>query len=173
MNIPVELRPLDVVVLSGVSGYPLYKLPAHKMIEWRGFEDAVHCLTVKNVRGDTWSPEFSGIKERHVSEYAGYHMTIHRYKKPMNIGLLVEWCENTVKNSKGYDFWKQWLLGFVLGISDNISNDPNKWTCSEFPYWAFQENGYTLTEKDEILPMPRLFRYLTSFELIWSGELIS
>lgn len=171
MNIPIELRPLDVVVLSGISGYPWYKVPAHKLIEWRGLEDAVHCLTVKNKDGDVWSPEFSGIKHKNLSDYLGYYMTIHRYTGLMETQLLLEWCNRTVKDSEGYDFWRQWVLGFVLGISSSISNDPNRWTCSEFPYWAFQENGYTLTEKEELLPMPRFFRYATQFDLIWEGIL--
>lgn len=164
-----RLQPMDVVVLYSSPGYPWYKWFAHKLITWRSLEDAVHCVTIETPAGDCWSPEFSGILHRKLSEYNGYRATIHRYKKPFDTAKLISWCQNKQLRSSGYDFFKQWLMGYVLGMLTSISNDENRWTCSEWPYWAFQDNGYKVTEKDELLPMPRLFRYNTHFNCIFEG----
>ena len=97
----MELKPLDVIVLSSKTAYPMYKKLTHMLINWRSFEDAVHCLTVINSDGMCWSPEFTGIKCRHISEYNGYTASIHRYKLPFSENTLVAWCGNKVSHSKG------------------------------------------------------------------------
>lgn len=64
------------------------------------------------------------------------------------------------------------VFGFVLGIfTTNLANSPNKWTCAELPYWMFQSNGYKLTAIEELLPMPRLFRYHNDFSTVHRGKL--
>jgi hypothetical protein len=159
-----EFKPYDIVVVDG-----LWYMPHHWLIRWRGLDKGVHCVTLINDKGSIWNPVFAGIKVDHVDSYKGRHITVHRYKKPFELG---DWGATTVKNSSGYDFFRQWLLGFVLGMATKaLSNDETKWTCAEFPYWAFQDNGYKITEKDETLPMPRLFRYNKEFECVYEGTL--
>lgn len=169
-NLP-KLQPMDIVVLSGKTGYPWYKWFAHRLITWRSLEDAVHCLTIKSAAGDCWSPEFSGLLNKNLAMYKGYTCTIHRYTPSFDKQGLAGWCEATQLKSHGYDFWRQWVCGYVLGILKSIANDETRWTCSELPYWAFQSHGLILTAKDELLPMPRLFRYSTQFTKVFEGVL--
>lgn len=159
----IELRAMDVVVVDG-----LLCIPWHPPIMWRGLDAGVHCLTLKNATGDVWSPEFTGIKGRNINYYAGRSMTIHRFKGDCDIDALLRACYEQQRDSKGYDF-RQWGLGFVLGITrKKWVDNSNHWTCSEFPYWSYQDLC-KITPKDEVLPMPRLFRYNPMFETIFEG----
>lgn len=159
------LQPLDIVVFSGQS-----KL-LHSVIEWRSLDSAVHCAIVVNSAGTLYDPDFKGIVKSNLSDYKGRQVTIHRYNGQLDTAKLITWCESKVIASKGYDY-KQWLFGFVLGINTKaIADDETCWTCAELPYWMFQENYYKLTPKEEILPMPRLFRYNPCFTTIFEGEL--
>ena len=158
------LKPLDVVVIDG-----LWYMPHHWLIRWRGLDPAVHCCTVISCGGTTAiSPEFSGIKVRRLDYYKGRRVTVHRYKGEMDIASMLAWLEATVKSSRGYDF-RQWLMGFVLGLTSRKQvDDSAHWTCAELPYWLFQENG-SVTPTDEVLPMPRLFRFNPQFEIVFDG----
>lgn len=170
----IDFKPFDIVVIDGE-----WYMPHHWLIKWRGFNNGVHCVTLMNESGEIWNPTFLGIhagfksgKTGHISYYTGRRVTIHRYKGSLDFSKLIIWGNNTVLNSSGYDFIKQWLLGFVLGITDIfLVNDETKWTCAEFPYWAFQDNGYNITARDETLPMPRLFRFNDHFDCIFEGVL--
>lgn len=161
----ITLRPMDIIVVNGQWFNPM-----HWAIQWRSIDSGVHCATVKDSSGAIYNPLFAGIKLDHIDKYNGRYISIYRYKGEADIEKLSNWCKDTYKKSKGYDFFRQWLLGYVLGIAvESIASDPNLWTCSEFPYWAFMENGYRLTSREEVLPLPRLFRYNTNFELIYEG----
>jgi hypothetical protein len=167
-----ELKPMDIIVVDGQ-----WFMPHHWLIRWRGLDPAVHCVLVKNSQGEIWNPIFTGIKEGNadgkfgnLDYYKGRKVSIHRYTGEFDDQKLVCWTTVKKSESKGYDFWRQWLLGFVCGITAKyLSNDETRWTCAELPYWAFQENGLALTSREEKLPMPRLFRYNSCFETIFEG----
>lgn len=159
------LQPLDIIVFDGQN-----KL-LHSLIEWRGLDSAIHSVIAADSMGTLYDPDLKGIKKTNLLDYTGRTATIHRYNKEFNMELLREWCEKTYKESVGYDL-SQWFYGFCLGIrTKDIADEPHKWTCAELPYWMFQENGYRITPKDEILPMPRLFRYNPYFTTIFEGVL--
>lgn len=159
-----ELKPFDVVVVDG-----LWYMPHHWLIRWRSLDKGVHCLTVIDEKGLCHSPEFTGLKVRHIDEYKGRRVTIRRYKGNVNELALTHWLVKTMQSLKGYDF-RQWLFGFVLGITRKSWVDASDfWTCVEYPYWMYQENGYKVTAIDEVLPLPRLFRYTTEFETVFDG----
>jgi hypothetical protein len=165
------LKPLDVIVVDG-----LWYMPHHWLIRWRTLDPGVHCVTVMNEQGYIWNPIFSGIKSGnndehgHINFYQGRTLSVHRYKGQIDHAAILAWCETTANTSQGYDFIGQWLLGFVCGITTkNNVNDETRWTCAEFPYWAFQYNKCELTTREESLPMPRLFRYSDHFETVFEG----
>ena len=161
------LKPFDVIVVDG-----LWYMPHHWLIRWRGMDKAVHCFTVMDSSGRGYNPLFTGVKMETLTRYHGRDVSIHRYKGDIPLEDLREWARKTYAASKGYDFFRQWILGFVCGISTkNLSNDEERWTCAEFPYWLFQSNGCKVTEVEEQLPMPRLFRYNDNFEVIYVGKL--
>jgi len=155
---------MDIAVIDG-----LWYMPHHPPIMWRGLDRAVHCLTIATATGDGWSPEFGGIEIRNIDEYRGRTLSIHRYAGEIDRNRLLSWCFDTYHASEGYDF-RQWLFGFVLGIVKPAWCDNSRqWTCAELPYWAYRENGYPLTGLAEVLPMPRLFRYLPDFDCVFKG----
>lgn len=158
------LQPFDVVVVDG-----LWYMPHHWLIRWRGLDKGVHCLTVTGPTTETCiSPEFMGLQVRQLSHYKGRRITIHRFKGSLPDNRS-SWFRKTLAESKGYDF-RQWVFGFILGITRKAwADDSDLWTCAELPYWAFQENDRRITTVDEVLPMPRLFRYNTNFETIFDG----
>ena len=160
----IELKPLDVVVVNG-----LWYMPHHWLIRWRGLDSGVHCVTIAYNGGkNAISPEFTGMRFRDMDHYKGRRVTIHRYKGKLPLGIK-GWLGLTFATSKGYDF-RQWIFGFVLGLTrKKWADNSQQWTCAELPYWAFQENGEMITPKDEVLPMPRLFRYNPLFETIFDG----
>lgn len=163
------LQPMDIVAVHG-----LWYMPHHKLIKWRSLDETAHCVVVRTSNGDLYNPTFTGIKTTgtysNLKFYSGRTVSILRYNKEFDPDRLIAWCNKTVCESKGYDFFCQWITGFVLGITaKQLADNPKAWTCAEFPYWAFQECGYQLTSKDEILPFPRLFRYSKEFNLIYEG----
>lgn len=160
------LEPLDIVVLDGK-----WWIPYHWPIMWRGLDRAVHTVMVVRPDGLCVDPSLFGVKQKNIKSYSGRHATVLRYNKPYDRNAVMQWCLRTSESAEGYDFVRQWLLGFVLGLNSSIADDEHRWTCSEFPYWAFQDNGYTLTRKPERLPMPRLFRYHPDFSVVFEGTL--
>lgn len=160
-----RLQPFDVVVVDG-----LWYMPHHWLIRWRGLDRGVHCCTVISEGGATaLSPEFTGIETRRISHYKGRRITVHRLKGPLPPRrMLMDWLIQTVKDTKGYDF-RQWLMGFVLGLtSRKLVDDSRHWTCAELPYWMYQSHC-KITPTDEVLPMPRMFRYNPAFETVFDG----
>lgn len=153
----------DIIVVNG----HLYNL-LHLGIMWRGLDPGTHCLTVKNIDGAVWSPEGKGLLNKRLSDYAGRDISVHRYKGSLNHERLWKWGYSTQKDSKGYDFiaW----LGFVSGLK-SLANDEERWTCAEFPYWLFHDNGCRLTPNDESFVYPRFFRFNPLFEEVWRGRL--
>jgi hypothetical protein len=161
----MNLKPLDIVVVDG-----LWYMPHHWLIRWRSLDPAVHCLTIKDEEGNGYNPLFTGIEINNISKYKGRKVTIHRYKYP--IISSNNWCEHVYSKHKRYDFWKQWLLGFICGITiKSLADNPDAYTCSEFSYNVFQCNEMILTEKHEVCPMPRLFRYHRDFTTVFDGVL--
>jgi len=143
----------------------------HNCIEWRCLNNAVHCTTVIDSKGLVYDIDLLRFQKSNIFQvYPDRLITVHRYRRLFNPITLLNWSERIFTTCKQYDFVAQYLLGYVLGItSKHLADDPNKWTCSEFSYWAFQENGYKVTEIEEVLPMPRLFRFSTEFECIYEG----
>jgi hypothetical protein len=162
----IRLQPFDVVVVDG-----LWYMPHHWMIKWRSLENASHCATIRTPQGEIYNPVFEKVKMENISHYFGRVVSIHRYNQPFDYEKLVAWGDNKVKTQAGYDFWNQWIFGFVLGVTDSIADCEDRWTCAEFPYWAFQDNSLKLTSKDERCPLPRLFRYNDDFTLLFNGLL--
>lgn len=166
----VKLEPFDVIVFDG-----LWYMPHHWLIRWRGLDRGVHCCTVSTMNTPEGyaliSPEFTGMRGRELSHYKGRRITVHRYNGgSTKTTTLKLWLQETLQSSKGYDF-RQWFMGFILGITTRKQVDnSDHWTCAELPYWLFQENAY-LTPRDEILPMPRFFRYSPKFDVIFDGVL--
>jgi hypothetical protein len=168
----IEIKPFDVIVVDG-----LWYMPHHWLIQWRGLDKGVHCVTVQNSDGEIWNPTFLGIKSGlkdgptgHLNHYLGRHITILRLKEQADLDKLIAWGHATTKASTGYDLIRQWFFGFVLGLTTrSVSDDETAWTCAEFPYWGYQENGYKLTSTDEILPLPRLFKFNPLFECVFKG----
>ncbi len=157
----IALRPLDIVVVDGLW------YPHHWLIRWRSLDKGVHCLTIADAAGNGWSPEFTGIKRRHIDHYKGRSLSIHRYRGDVRPLIPAAFAQE--QEATGYDF-KQWM-GFITGImTKSISDNSSQYTCSEFPYRLFQEHGFRLTNIDEALPLPRLFRYHPKFETVFEGE---
>lgn len=73
----------------------------------------------------------------------------------------MNWVDKVCAVSKGYDTLA-WA-GFVTGLKA-LSNNEERWTCAELPYWMLQDNGYRLTPKDEAFIYPRFFRFSPMFE---------
>lgn len=162
MTLP-QLEPLDIVVVDGQ-----WFMPHHWLIRWRGLDPGVHCFTVAGALGEGWSPEFMGIKRRHLSHYRGRRITVHRLKNNAHATEILQRLVAAEKTATGYDF-RQWLLGFILGMTRRAWVDSStQWTCAEFPYWPIQDR-LRITPTDEVLPMPRLFRYNPAFETVFSG----
>ena len=162
----IPLQPLDVVVVDA-----LWYMPHHWPIRWRGMDRGVHCLTVISPAGTVLSPEFAGIKLRDIGHYRGRRVSVHRYLGELDRNTLLDWLPRTVKASRGYDF-RQWLMGGVLGLTNRKWADASdQWTCAELPYWLYQDNGYRTTPRDEVLPMPRHFRYNPDFVTVFDGIL--
>ena len=163
----LELKAFDIVVVEG-----LWYMPHHWLIRWRGIDKAVHCMTILGESGVAYNPIFTGIIMDNIYNYKGRTVSIHRYKGKLPLEQMHQWSKDKFTTSKGYDFFRQWLLGFVCGISTKcLVNDELRWTCAEFPYWLFQSNGCPITEIEEELPMPRLFKYNDHFETIYKGDL--
>jgi hypothetical protein len=162
----IDIQPLDIILFNAKP----YNI-IHKLITWRSLDSSVHSVVVKNSDGTLYDPDFKGIVNSNLNDYKGRNIIVLRHKLALDKTRLLDWCENTMLNSKGYDY-SQWILGFVLGLTTTIVNNPNKWTCAEFPYWMFQENGYAITAKEELLPMPRLFKYHKDFNVIFTGEVL-
>lgn len=155
---------MDIVVVDGI-----WYMPHHWLIRWRGLDQGVHCLTLIDDAGKGLSPEFTGIKARHIDHYKGRRITIHRLRQDADLGKLLDACIMFAFRSRGYDF-RQWVLGFVLGLTCRSWVDQSDhWTCAELPYWAFQSSGASVTPREEVLPMPRMFRYNPAFETIFEG----
>jgi hypothetical protein len=156
-------EPLDIVV---VDGHPYN--PLHLAIIWRGLDMGSHCLTVKNIDGAVWSPQAGGILDKKLSDYAGRDITVHRYQGEVDCERLWIWGYAKQDTCKGYDF-TAWM-GFATGLK-SLSNDEERWTCAEFPYWMFHGNGYTLTPNDESFIYPRFFRFNPLFREVWKGRI--
>ena len=164
-------QPLDIVVVEGQ-----WFMPHHWLIKWRTLDCGVHCIIVRDEKGGLYNPIFSGIKTDgkygNISFYKGRKVTVLRYEQLPTSNKIMEWLEQTTKESEGYDFIGQWLFGFVCGMfTSKLTNDERAWTCAELPYWAFQDNGYELTSRPEVLPMPRLFKYHKDFKVVFEGTL--
>lgn len=164
-----KLEPFDVIVVDG-----LWYMPHHWLIRWRGLDKGVHCclaspMMLSDGQCGIVSPEFTGMQMRSLSHYKGRRVTIHRYNRDrIETSTLKKWLQLTLLTSHGYDF-RQWVMGFLLGLTcKKWVDDSSHWTCAELPYWMFQENG-NVTPNDEVLPMPRLFRYNPSFDIVYDG----
>lgn len=161
----LQVKPFDIVVFDSTGSI------LHKIIAWRSLDVAVHCTLIKDSQGYMYDPDFKGVKITNLTDYTGRDITILRYKFNLHQASLEAWCKDKFNIQEGYDY-SQWLFGFVFGLRvKQIADAPNKWTCAEFPYWAFQETGHTLTLKEELLPMPRLFKYSPNFDVIFEGRL--
>lgn len=161
-----ELKPFDIITVDGLWYYP-----HHHLIEWRQLDSASHVAIIAESTGICYSAELGGVKILNIfDEYKGREVQIHRYCNDIPANKFYTWLG---ANSKAkYDFWGQWFLGFALGIGvQKIADDSNRFTCSELAYWLFQDNDCKLTSTNEVLPMPRLFRYHNDFELIYNGKL--
>lgn len=167
-NHEMKLQPYDVLVVDG-----LWYMPHHWLIRWRGLDKGVHCcLTVSRGGHTLLSPEFTGLKIRHLEEYKGRRVTVHRYcgDAVIDQNAWASWLHDVVVGARGYDF-RQWFMGFLLGFTSRGAVDASAhWTCAELPYWLFQENG-NLTPYDEVLPMPRFFRFSPKFRVVFDGIL--
>jgi hypothetical protein len=169
MSDNILFKPMDVIVF--------YSRPyniLHKLINWRCLDDSPHCATVVDLassgEAEIYDLDIKGFHINLLSAYKDWFCTVHRYNKVYNEINLRAWCDEKLITSNGYDLWAQWIMGFCLGLTKrSLANDEHRWTCAELPYWAFQENGYKLTAKDEVLPMPRFFRYSTEFDCLYEG----
>jgi len=163
------LQPMDIVVVDGNWYNPL-----HRLIQWRCLDSAVHCFPIINPRLDNYELALGTMKIGNLKTYIGKSISIHRYKNISSEDLLkvLSWTHQRFEAAQGYNFFGQWFMGYVFGFrSARMVDEPNRWDCSELPYCSFQENGFPITVKEETLPMPRLFRYSTMFETIYSGIL--
>lgn len=156
-------EPFDVVVVDG----HLYN-PLHLAIMWRGLDKGCHCLTVKNIDGAVWSPQGQGILDKHLSDYRGRTISVHRYRGTLDRERLWKWGYDTQKSCAGYDF-EAWL-GFATGLK-SLANDENRYTCAEWPYWMLHGNGYRLTANDEAFVYPRFFRFNPLFDEVYRGSI--
>jgi hypothetical protein len=150
----MELKPLDVGVVKGHYYNPM---------DWIIFERTStfwgHCFVVKNAMGDIFDPRTKGVENNHISKYAKRQTVIRRYKHDFDIEKVMAWCIEHQKLSHHYDFLS--VFGFLTGAK--ALNDPNSFYCSEFPYWAWQENGYKLTDEDMTFIYPCFFMQSNDF----------
>jgi len=159
----IHVQPLDIVVVDG----HLYN-PLHLAIMWRGLDKGSHCLTVKDTDGAVWSPQAGGILDKHLSDYICRGVSVHRYVGQFDREELLRQACKVQQMCKGYDV-RAWL-GFATGLK-SLSNDEERWTCAELPYWLFHGNGYRLTPVDEAFIYPRFFRFSPLFQEVWRGRL--
>lgn len=161
------VKSLDIIVV--LESNPNW---IQKLIQWRCLDSSIHC----GVMIDTdqyYDLAYNRWKISNINDLVSNKkcIEIYRYVNEITqneITKLLNWSANKFNNSTGYDML-QWFMGFVLGIRNpSINNDETRWTCSEFCYWMFQDNGIRITTKNEVLPMPRLFRYSKDFKLVQS-----
>ncbi len=158
----VELKPFDIVAVAG-----LWYMPHHWLIKWSSHHRWVHNAVVLDDAGEILNPIFTGMETDKLGKYQGREVAICRYRGEIDEQRLSAWLTKTAAESKGYDFIS-WL-GFFTGLKQ--LTDPQRWACSEVPYWLFQENGNRLTNLDEPFPYPSLPVFNPEFEIVWRGIL--
>jgi hypothetical protein len=121
-----------------------------------------HAVVFKNDKGDCWSAEPGGIKDRNISRYAGRQVKVirprfsfDRYKVTDYILLAQHLCE-------GYDYLA--LLGFLTGIK--AFNDETRWYCAELAFWCWQDNGYLIANEEPAFIYPSDLLQNPMFEVI-------
>ena len=159
----VSLNPLDIIVFKG-SKWNL----GQSLIRWRSLSNYCHCITMSFDKDIAFDPDTDGMNKKYLSSFSGLDATICRPRFFDKLDPTVEkWCYSKFVSSKGYDFLS-WA-GFATGIKE--LEDENKWYCSEFPYWAFTENGVHLTNSNLTFIYPSFFVESPMFEIIFNGVL--
>jgi hypothetical protein len=150
-------KPFDVAVIKGHIYNPM---------EWIIYQRTStiwgHTAFIKNESGAIFDPRMKGIENNHISKYAHRKMVIRRYKYPFDENKMMAWCLDKQKKAKHYDFLS--LIGYLTGIK--ALNDPNNWSCSEFPYWAFMNNDCRLTDEELTFIYPNFFLVSNDFTTI-------
>lgn len=157
-----QLLPMDVVVTRGKAYNPVGWI-----IMWRSLSNYTHCLTVYE-KGLVFDPTIGGVRFRELSGYnRNTSVKIMRYIYPIDYAKLKEWCRDKFRSSKGYDY-RAWL-GFATGIK--ALTDEDKYYCSEFPYWAFEENGYNICGENTVFFYPSDFVRSPVFATVFDGTI--
>lgn len=150
----MNLQPLDVGVIRGRIWQPMDWFIYQRTSTLWG-----HCVVIKNDSGDCFDPRFKGILNNNISRYDSRGYKIRRYKYPMPKNQMFEWCLDKQKKAKHYDF--KAMGGYVTGIPG--LQDENSWTCAEFPYWMFMDNGCPLTDEIMAFVFPSFFMQSNDF----------
>ena len=158
----VQLNPFDVVIVKS-SGF------VSKLIMWRSLSKWSHSFMIKNATGESYNIIAKGVIRDNIYSYKKDHIAICRYKelRPRHYKQVGDWCESTMKQSKGYDF--KGLFGFV--IFKPSTEDSERWFCSEYCYNAFQLNGLPITNQYTKFPYPSLFYRNPKFNILAEGKL--
>lgn len=151
------LQPLDIGIVRGHLYNPMDWIIAQRTSTLWG-----HSFIVKNADGDIFDPRMKGIENNHISKYADRKTVIRRYKYPFDEEKVMAWCLDKQRTAKHYDMLS--LFGFLTGIKR--LNDDDTFYCSEFLYWAWQDNGYKLTDEEVSFIYPSFFTQSNDFETI-------
>lgn len=156
-----ELKPFDIVTIEGSKWSPLTWA-----IRWASMSNETHCVTIRDAGGRIFDPTVGGVLDAHLSKYGKNACNLLRYKHPFDADRLMKWAVGKQKSSKGYDYIS-WL-GFALHWKE--LEDEDRWYCSEFGYWAFQDNGYKLTNEDLVFVYPGDLTHNTNFDVLFHGK---
>lgn len=155
------IKPLDIVTLEGSMWSPLTWI-----IRWASLSRETHCVVIKNSDGRIFDPTIGGVLNSHLKKYNESTCNLLRYKEFFDKDKLMAWAIEKQAYSTGYDYiaW----LGFALHWK--ALEDENKWYCSEFPYWMFQDNDYNLTHKDLVFIYPGDLTHNMCFNIMFHGK---
>lgn len=157
------IQPFDIVTIEGSKWSPVTW--AIKVGAANSFNET-HSVVVRDCDGRIFDPTVGGVKDHNLSAYAENTCYLLRYRWPFNNVRLMEWAVEKQKASKGYDYLS-WL-GFATHWK--ALQDEDKWYCSEFCYWLFQDNGYKLTNRDIVFCYPGELTNNTNFGVLFHGK---
>ncbi|MFH1399005.1 MAG: hypothetical protein ABIG95_02750 [Candidatus Woesearchaeota archaeon] len=155
------IQPLDIITLEGTPWSV-----SNWIIQWASMSKETHCIVVRESNGRIFDPTVGGVLDSHLKEYNKRTCNLLRYKDSFDSDRLMEWAVKKQSQSKGYDYLA-WL-GFALRWK--ALEDEDKWYCSEFPYWMFQDNGYKLTHEDLVFVFPSDLTHNMCFNIEFHGK---
>lgn len=160
------LKPLDVVIFKGGWINPL-----EAGIKIRSLSEYTHTVFVKDDLGNVWNPTMGGVLDdnlnsEHLRDRPAKLLRLKEFISFDKMVQILDWCRATQAKSKGYDYTA--LLGFLTSVKALENEDC--WYCSEFPFYAFIDNGIPICNNALTFVYPSYFADCPMFETVWEGK---